>query len=30
MVWNPERHMGFVEEAFLQHVRDAVSLAASA
>jgi len=24
MVWNPERHMGFAEAAFLQHVREAV------
>jgi DNA-binding transcriptional LysR family regulator len=24
MVWNPERHMGFAEEAFLRHVREAM------
>lgn len=22
VAWNPERHMGFAEKAFLQHVRD--------
>jgi DNA-binding transcriptional LysR family regulator len=26
-VWNPERHMGFAERAFLQHVRDHFQIA---